>query len=29
LDYERIVDRELTRLNKVREKFQAMDEKTY
>lgn len=29
LDYERIVNRELARLQKVREKFQAMDEKTY
>ncbi|MFA6506896.1 MAG: hypothetical protein WCT14_12380, partial [Treponemataceae bacterium] len=29
LDYERIVNRELSRLQKVRDKFLAMDEKTY
>jgi len=29
LDYERIVGRELERLRKVRERFEAMDEKTY
>jgi hypothetical protein len=29
LDYEKIIQRELTLLQKVREKFQAMDEHTY
>ena len=29
LDYERIITRELSRLQKVREAFEAMDEATY
>jgi hypothetical protein len=29
LDYEKIINRELALLQKVRERFQAMDEKTY